>query len=203
MQPAQSTNACRPTSRVSRPRNGRAALVVVAILCATPLKTEAALPPELEEIAEAYRQHYQTLKTLRIVCEEIPTPLMDRDVLWKHRKFYDAFPSTYTIVVQEGKVHHHTVRTKKPLGKVMDLLRKEDPSRDVIGSISLAEIQRLLPSVAEETSDATSVYDGSVLRVKSAHGLKVMDEERRCYSVKDTSKQGFRYLPDGYPHYIL
>jgi hypothetical protein len=67
-------------------------------------------PPTLEDITEAYRRHYQAVKTLKVVYERAGSPLIDKEVLNKHG-IRQQRPSIRTIVTAENKLYYHSAYT--------------------------------------------------------------------------------------------
>ncbi len=172
----------------------------------------------LEDITKAYRGHYKAVKTLKVVYEQVMTPLVDMDVLWNHRMSYEWPPSTYTVVSEEGKLYYRYVTKRTQIGDILDLLEKDKPARfpkmksgqrfDLrkYGNppLTYAEIKEKLPLVEPEKYWSMRMYDGSTYYSGIPGALIVGQPRETSYAINDTTNhEKVSYLGTHYPDRVL
>ncbi len=197
--------------RHAKYRAAQPALGIAVLLCLAQSFGQGAptAQPELERITESYRQHYQTLGSLRVVYEETPVPLIDRSVLWQYERRHEFVSEAITVVMHGGTIHYDFTMERKDLSEVFRLLAKESPNRfkgvqgDLNQLVSYAEIERLLPEVKAKSWNDTFVFDGSSLRYKSPATLREADTEIPTFAILDASKDTFSTFWWVYPELVL
>ncbi len=123
---AKSSIARRTKFRAAQPTVGIAVLFCLAQSFGQGAPTAQ---PELEKVTLSYRQHYQTLRSLRVVYEQTPGPLIDRSVLWQYGRRCEFVPITITVVMQGGKIYYDSTMERRDFSDVFRLLEKETPNR--------------------------------------------------------------------------
>ncbi len=203
---AKSSIARRTKFRAAQPTVGIAVLFCLAQSFGQGAPTAQ---PELEKVTLSYRQHYQTLRSLRVVYEQTPGPLIDRSVLWQYGRRCEFVPITITVVMQGGKIYYDSTMERRDFSDVFRLLEKETPNRfkgvqgDLNPLVTYAEIERLLPKITAKPWKDTVVFDGSSLREKSPETLREADTEIPTFAILDASKDALSTFWWVYPELVL
>ncbi|MHC4402443.1 MAG: hypothetical protein ACYTG0_22490 [Planctomycetota bacterium] len=133
---------------------------VVLAMVLTGVSAAAAEVPSLAEVTKAYRQHYQAVKTLKVVYEKTSSPLIDTEVLEKHGTSIGLETNwALTVVSAEGKLYSYLTYTwpaRNPKDRKREKTKWYDGSRIIEkgGKMTLRGVERHSYGILGEDPEA-------------------------------------------------